>query len=322
LRSDSQPAVPPLFTPPRQPKPPARAGKDRYFNVPFAEYLQWEAVNWHTLEPGRRSALQMKHEMLLPSDASDSMVKGGALDCMIFDGAARFDSLYAAMPRFDGHPNSKAYKDAKSAWADDHAKAILLTPDQMGEVQGMYDALRRHPVAWPLLNSGKGRAQLSLVWRDDRTKLLCKGRIDRLAQIEARIIDPNAAPGQMVLALIDLKSTRNPGVGPNEFPQEAARYGYHGQQAYYLDGCRTLEPAEMLPLIVAVENAPPFDVVVHRLDAEDKDGVSVLEHGRRLYRRLLDTYAQGKRTGTWPGCCSVVNPLSLPSWAQETEDAA
>lgn len=287
-----------------------------YRRVPFAEYAAWDAVNWHTLEPGRKSAKAMRHRMLHPDDPSASILKGGAMDCLVFDGEEAFGRTYVTLPKFDGHPNSNAYKQQKQEWEARHAEAVILTRDQMAETWGMYHALKAHPVAWQLLTGGRGRSQFSIVWRDAKTGLLCKGRIDRLAEVDAALIAPGAAG--KTLCLIDLKSTREPGVEGNQFPAEIARYGYHGQIGGYCEGCETLEPAAFLPLIVAVQNEEPFDVVVHRLDGEaSSDGRTVIDHGRALYRRLLDLYAACRKTAVWPGQCSVINPVTLPYWAQE-----
>lgn len=289
-----------------------------YANVPFSDYVQIEAINWHKIAPGRKSALQMRHEMLLPSDANKGQVMGGALDCMIFDGLERFGECYATMPRFDGHPNSNAYKAQRDAWQQANAAAVHLTADEMGIVQGMYKALRAHPIAWALLSGGKGRSQLTIIWRDEATGELCKGRIDRLAEVDSAILTNGQSTGKTV-CLIDLKSTREPGIEKNQFPGEVVKYGYHGQLGMYRRGCIALKPAEIVPIIVAVQNDAPFDVIVHRMDAECSDGKTTIDHGEALFRRLLDTYHFCKSDNKWPGQFSGINPLQLPVYAQEPE---
>jgi hypothetical protein len=225
--------------------PPSSPAVGRHF-VSFPEYFKWDAVNWHTLEPGRRSAKAMQHHLLHPDDPSESIIKGGALDCPVFDGEDALDRTYATLPKFDGHPNSNAYKDQRREWEKAHAASVIIDRDDMEQVRGMHNAIRSHAIAWQLLTSGKGRSQMSIVWRDKDTGLLCKGRVDRLALIDSAIISPGASG--KTLCLIDLKSTREPGVESNQFPREIATYGYHGQLGGYCIGCETLEPANILPL--------------------------------------------------------------------------
>lgn len=71
----------------------------------------------------------------------------------------------------------------------------------------------------------------------------------------------------------------------------------------------------MIVMIVAVENAPPFDVIVHRVPEE------FLKNGEQLWRRLLATYEHGMATGQWPGMChNNINHLVQPTWSKEIEE--
>ena len=45
-------------------------------------------------------------------------------------------------------------------------------------------------------------------------------------------------------------------------------------------------------------------------------GDDVLDAARRENRRLMDTYAECKRTGVWPGYPAGINLINLPAWAQ------
>lgn len=286
------------------------AGANRVLsNVPFIEYVNQRRVNWHTLVNFRRSALHGRHAMLLPKDSSEWMVLGGAIDCAIFE-PEKFAREYAVRPVFDGHPNSNAHKAAKKEWEAANANAIHLTRGEMQDVQDMLGALKANHRAWGLLTGGKGRAQLTLNWTDPETEFECKGRIDRLAIVDAGLLSELSTGN--VLCLIDLKSSRAP--GPREFEKECLKFGYHGQLAFYRDGLNQIEPADMAVCIVAVENSAPFDVVVHRFSEE------FLEHGQRLYRRLLNRYAKCCLENKWPGMCpDEVNMLLLPPWGRELE---
>jgi exodeoxyribonuclease VIII len=49
-------------------------------------------------------------------------------------------------------------------------------------------------------------------------------------------------------------------------------------------------------------------------------GDDVLAAARRENRRLLNRYAECKRTGTWPGYGSAVQLINLPKWANLESD--
>lgn len=300
------------------------------FGVSFAEYVAWDAVNWHTIEPGRKSMKHLRQSLVAPRDANEGMIKGSAIDCLIFETPETFESTYCAMPTFAGHPNSNAHKSAKAEWEESHRQFVHLTRSEMAETMGMYEALKADPIAWALLSGGRGRNQLSLCWHDEKTGMLCKGRLDRLATVPTRLLDPSAPAEAQTVCMIDLKSTREPGVGTNEFQREVQSFGYHGQLAFYRSGADAIylrnHPGvkvapDLVPIIVSVGNAAPFDVVVHRLDAECSDGATTIEHGHRLWRRLLDSYAAAKERNLWPGSSGgAINRLTLSPWAMEGEN--
>lgn len=280
------------------------------YAVAFTEYAAWQAVNWHLLEPFRISAKQGRQRMLAPQDASDTMVFGAAFHSATLEPKA-FDEDYAVMPVFTGHPNSNAHKEAKAAWQAANATKVHLSPRDRDELLAMSAAVRAHPKAAAILGSKVGRNELSIRWRDRGSGVLCKGRVDRLCRVPIGVLDrshPN--PDAEVICAVDMKTTRS----IEEFEREAAKYAYHGQMAFYRDGLMSLNPAALQVIIIAVENHPPFDVLVYRCDED------LLDHGRRLYRRLLTRFIGCEQHKRWPGISDDVLTLFLPEWAKEPGD--
>jgi hypothetical protein len=274
-------------------------------NVPFLEYAKWNAINWHTLKPFGFSARQGRHEMTLPDDATKDMVFGGAFHTAMLE-PKEFSSLYAVMPQFEGHPNSNAHKALKSEWVNANASKIHLTRSEMENLLAMQRAVMEHPTASALL-TGKGRNELSIVWRDKPSGELCKGRVDRLTRVRANIIDARATGD--AICVVDLKKTSQ----LHRFDNEVAKYGYHGQSAFYRDGLMELEPVEPIPLIIAIQDEPPYDVVVF-------NATDAAEDGRKLYRRLMTTLTSCKKNDSWPGLCPFGTlPVILPGYAKEKE---
>ena len=132
-----------------------------------------------------------------------------------------------------------------------------------------------------LLLSGPGDTQLSMVWQDAETGLLCKGRIDR----RCRAMGLNL--------IVDLKTTRNAQTWA--FTGDIAKYRYHAQLAFYVDGLATLAPAERHVVFLVVEKDPPFCSRLVGLSPE------ALDAGRAEYRRYMHQYIHARDTGQWPG---------------------
>lgn len=283
-------------------------------SVPFAAYRDWKATNWHSLEPFRLSPRHARHAQLFPADSTEQQTLGEAFHAAILE-PERFRRDFIAMPRFDGHPSSKAHKDAKAAWQAEHKHLIHLTADEWETQEAMGQAAREHRIAGPLL-AAKGRNELSILWKEEETGILCKSRIDRLCRAPYGIVSPASALAQQpTIYLIDLKSTRN--IEPFAFARDSAKYAYHAQMASYELAVQSIQPAALVVLIIAVENHPPYDVAVFRVGDEE------LAHGRQLFRRLLKEKQECEQSEKWPGLGDAgVFALTLPSYAKEFVDAA
>jgi exodeoxyribonuclease VIII len=279
----------------------------------YGAYSDIKAVNWHSIEPYRVSPKHARHAALMPRDASDSMVFGEAFHCAVLE-PERFKVQYITRPKFDGHPNSNAYKQAKQAWEFNNTDKVHLSIDEYAELHAMQQSVRSHPIASGIL-AGKGRNELSMVWEDQDTKAICKGRVDRFCRVKIGLIDPNASkPDADALVLVDFKTCRS--VDPRGFDRARAEYQYNAQMAFYLDGLMALQPGvSIVPLIVAIENKAPFDCVVYRIDDEG------IENGRMLYRRLLRMHLRCVDERRWPGIAEkYVVPLGISGWEKEKSE--
>lgn len=278
-----------------------------YPNVPFAEYVRWSALNYSTLKHFMKSAKHGRYfELHDRDDDTASQRIGDAADAAIFTPDV-FESVYVVRPAFNGRPRTNEYKDACRAWEDDNRDKVIVSQAEYDRAVRIRDAVRSNDLANQLLlwDGVKRRTQLSIVWRDRDTGLLCKSRIDTLA-----IVPDGPLKGACE---VDLKSTLDP--TPDGFPRQVAKFQYQLQAGMYIEGLEELAPQSRRALIVAVENDEPYDVVVHEFSA------GAIESGRTRFRRLIRLYKQCLDSGRWPGSCEDVNLLILPKWAEETEAA-
>lgn len=169
------------------------------------------------------------------------------------------------------------------------------------------DAVHAHAKAHGLLSGDGAQKELSIVWVDRDTGLLCKARIDCRS--------PLIAGG----VIVDVKSARD--ASPDGFAKSIYDHGYHRQGALYLEGCEAVELPTQHFVNVAVEKEAPFAVVVYRL-RED----AILAGANQL-KPLKALYADCLAKGEWPGYSGDVMDISIPEWAakrieQESSDEA
>lgn len=159
----------------------------------------------------------------------------------------------------------------------------VVTREWFAEAMGIVAALSQCEAARTILGE-EGPVELTLVWVDDETGLLCKARIDKLM--------PQLA------AFADLKTC----AALDSFQRSIASYGYHRQCAHYQAGWAKLTGELLTPWIVAVEKQRPYCSQAAPLDEE------ALTRGEERRRAALDLIAECKESNNWPG------PPSPPSW--------
>lgn len=195
-------------------------------------------------------------------------------------------------------------KAAKAEVAEARAAGeIPLKPAEYQQVHDMADALRRHPAARLLFDPEHGTPERSLFWRDERTGVMRRARLDWL---------PNPRTGRLIIP--DYKTCRS--AHPERLEKAIEEYGYHQQDDWYRSACHALALADETAAFVFVcqEKTPPYVVTVIEMDAEAR------RIGAARNRRALERFAECTRTGYWPGYSDEIVSLSLPPWA-ETRDS-
>ncbi|MCR4339708.1 MAG: hypothetical protein NUW01_07465 [Gemmatimonadaceae bacterium] len=193
---------------------------------------------------------------------------------------------------------------AFQAWCVDHPDQDPLTDKQIVKVNAVAEAIRRHPIAGPML-AAPGRSELTLQWCHPATGLLCKARLDRLSEEWGHPL------------VVDLK-----GFGTTVLRRLASlvvRQGAHVQAAHYAEGaaiCLGRELRDVWSRLVVYETAKPNDVGVVQLD---HDGARFA--GQKEREELLVKIVEHEASGEWPGALPHIEVLELPPWAWgEDED--
>lgn len=283
-----------------------------YFDVPFTTYRAWNAVNNSLLSHVRRSPAHAR--AYLDGRLADEPSAALRLGSLVHAGILEPDDVwerYAVMPRFerdaenvtkDGRAtSSKAtsyYKTRVEQWEAEvgASNKQVVTDAEVETMQGVAAAVRANARAAAAL-AEPGDSEVTVVWFDAETGLLCKARLDRLAYRDA------------VHVITDIKTTRNAA----EFPRAIATYGYHRQGAFYLRGVRAAMDGQFGFEVIAVETAAPYGCRCAPLAPE------AIKAGDHEISELLRTFAECKASGVWPGYADPTE-WELPRWCMPDDD--
>jgi hypothetical protein len=186
---------------------------------------------------------------------------------------------------------------AEAAAAREAGKTPLLTKD-FEQALAMANAVRNDPIAGALFRHGD--AEQSLFWRDRRTSIMRRARIDWLTKSNT---------GQLIG--VDYKTCEHADL--DHIQKAIVDYGYHMQAPFYLDGITALnlhEGRRPAFLFVFQEKRPPYLVTVVELD------VIALGWGRTLNDEAIDVWNHCRETGQWPGHATDITLIDLPTWVE------
>lgn len=292
--------------------------------IPFEEYLRWNAISNSSMGAAVRqiSPLQISmghYYQQTPVEETRAILIGKVAH------AERFEFRTAAknfivMPDFrvwkelddgsliedpcrndDGKTISKApantkdYRSRVDGFKAKHIGKSFITKDDHERVLGMLYALDQDERALRYFkNNGPATDyELSIAWTDKETGLPCKARID-CAQHADRLV-------------IDLKTVED----LSRFPRSIVEYGYHRQAAWYARAMTQITGYEYRPAIVAVEKNRPFQVAAASVSC------AAMLAGEMQFRAVLNEIANAKRTGAWE-CPKPPDEWEIPSWAIPT----
>ncbi len=262
-----------------------------YHDVPFDEYLAWDAMNQSTLKHAARSMAHLRAAMDAPPRAETpshftfgTLVHAGLLEPLsLLERYVVMPDFAAGLCRNNGEPYknpraSNAYKDAVTEFRAAHPGQTAIDAEAYRAMCSALVSIDTNDRAVRYLSDNQ--AEVSICWRDADTGFLCKARLDGLSRKHRRITDAKTGSD----------------IG-DRFAWAIHDFGYDVQSAFYLDGVQATFPDDGAYrfCIVAVESAEPFCVRAAMVSAKT---VAV---GRGKYKTWLGQYAAAVRTGVWPG---------------------
>jgi len=270
-------------------------------DVPEAVYAQWQALRTSHLKNALKSWRHFRHAETTPSEDTDALILGRAAHCAAFE-PARYAADFVVYKKIDGR-TKEGKEQAEQIKAETRT---VLTEDEAGEIAQWCKALREHQQAGKIM-AMPGDSEVSFVWSDEKTGVLCKGRIDRLIRRKGGLL------------IVDLKTAES--AQPDRFAKDAIKYGYGIQAAQYVDGLRAATGEANIGFVwVVVEKKAPYVVEVYSATDPDTQP-DFLTNGRVLRDRLLRELVECRNTGVYPSYTdgSRITPLRVPAYAIEQE---
>lgn len=253
----------------------------------YPAYAAIPATNWSTLKELQRSPRHYLWRLSTERPDTPAMRLGRAVHCAVLE-PRQFARSFVS---YDGTRRGKAWEE----FADAHADVDILSVTEMEQCHAIRDAVRSNRDARRLLR--KGESEKTITWTDRATRIPCKARVDRVGHG----------------FFVELKTTRS--LDPRDFQRTCAALSYHGQLAFYARGLKA-NRRKTHPVLIAVENEPPYDVVIYEPDED------FLWLGDELAGELLSKLAACRKANRWPGRSTGVQALSLPGWMLSQYDEA
>jgi hypothetical protein len=206
-----------------------------YPDIPFSVYRAWPAVNKSSLDDIQDfSPLHCQHRMQHPEPDTDALRTGRGYHTLMLEGEDKYAEEFliatacSATVKSSGRPceNSGSLLGPDGRWycrTKGHAPVGSTEPDntigadQDATIRGMRAGTLRCKGAREFIEAD-GPNELSIVWVDRETGLLCKARIDMARQSWN--------------CIGDLKTTED--ASRRGFIRSIDKYGYARQGAFYL----------------------------------------------------------------------------------------
>jgi len=145
-----------------------------------------------------------------------------------------------------------------------------------------------------------GKSEISLIWKDDKTGLPCKARLDLLVD--------------EVKTIADIKTTTNP--HPESWLRTSMNSGAypHYQAHWYLRGAKALGLDVHAFCWVLMQTRPPWLITV-------AEAIPEMVYAAELgINKILPQIAHCRETGIWPGYPDEIVKLDLPMWFYKREE--
>ena len=224
-----------------------------------------------------------------PKDPTPALIFGDAGHAAVLE-PDNFDDKVAIVPK-DINRRTKVGKIEYADFLASAADKTIIKTDEHEKIKEMTKILHANPTIRALISNGI--AERSGFWIEPTYGFWCKLRMD--LHIESAKI------------ILDYKTTVD--ANYDSFMRSIAKYGYHVQARWYVNGTKEITGDTYTYIIVAQESDPPFDYMIHEVLPDS------LDQGSMIIHPVLETYAECLEKDEWPGYSHEIHGVILPPWA-------
>jgi len=282
-----------LATPTAATLDPANPKPGIYSGVPFDVYVSINALNHSSLKKIAQSPAHYLWATQHPEEnkETDSKRLGTAEHCLLLE-PDRFER--DVIPGPINPKTGRAYSGDTQAFAkyvDENPGKIIVSDEEMSRLRGMAASAMAHPLAGKIL-SAPGDNEITMIWQDEQTGLVCKGRVDARRpelglRVDIKTCEDGSEPG-MARAMVN--------------------YGYETAAAFYARGAEALGIAGETHVLLCIESAGPFAIGVYRVaDETFKIGAQRVSEWMATLKKCMDT-------NHWPAYSDRIVDLEAPGF--------
>jgi hypothetical protein len=270
-----------------------------YYDIPAHLYHKWPAISSTLL----KAYAKLPSTCRIPFIPGDDVNVGSGIHAYSLQGQAGLDAECFILPMSCEGKSAKALAERECHQAANPGK-VLLPPvygsekvPMMGVLKGVDDSLRSHITTAPIM--AKSKKEVSLVWVDAYSGLMCKARLDLW-------------DGHIIW---DLKKSRT--VDGIQYELDKGLH-YRIQAGHYMNGAVACGLNPIAFGFISIEAFPPYQVAPIYSDTEKT------EIAQRNAELLIGLVKQSQLKDVWPNdfipkvngpyypaCLSEITPDSL-----------
>jgi hypothetical protein len=268
--------------------------------VPFDEYAKIDALNGSSLVHMKRSPMYYRWCLDNPQPATPAQILGTATHQLILEPEKVGDfAVWGEIPEHRTDKGNMRPRNGKDweAFKAANAGKTLVTADERDAMVGMATQARVNPLIRKYAFA-KGDTEVVMVWRDQSSGRLMKGRCDKIIRDTTTIID--------------LKTTRD--CHSYKFGGQAFALSYHIKAAIYVSGYQALTGDRPKFKFLAIDSKPPYESAVYRATPD------VILQGGEDWLALMHKLDECEASGNWPPEQDEETDLILPNYAYTGDD--
>lgn len=279
--------------------------KDYIIDMPFEEYLEVKACHKSAL--GNVKTAKHLRQFENKSMDTDALRFGRIFHTLLLEPSrcpeVEIYSDQEWLPKAD-HPEKKSINEQKAEWKSSR-DMYYANEKEKNLIDGMITAINQNPLASKYLKK-QGDPEASLFWKDEKSGLDCKTRLDFCIPDEDIIVE--------------IKTDTDP--EPVAFGKKIYQYDYQVGAWFNAMGYEAIfgRPVKAF-IFIAVEKSEPFGVGVYLMNAHDFDSGEIKGVPKMIRYNLIKRGGLKDYNHNEDGNYEII-PVQTPQWEHKIVDDA